>query len=53
QQAGLPVVTIDWLYQRALILTGEPQPIKFTDRVVAVVRYRDGSVIDVVHQIQE
>ncbi|HHL2561411.1 TPA: citrate lyase subunit alpha [Yersinia enterocolitica] len=53
QQAGLPVVTIDWLYQRALILTGEPQPIKFTDRVVAVVRYRDGSVMDVVHQIQE
>ncbi|EEP91050.1 citrate lyase subunit alpha [Yersinia kristensenii] len=53
QQAGLPVVAIDWLYQRALILTGEPQPIKFTDRVVAVVRYRDGSVIDVVHQIQE
>ncbi|EKN5074057.1 citrate lyase subunit alpha [Yersinia enterocolitica] len=53
QQAGLPVVTIDWLYQLALILTGEPQPIKFTDRVVAVVRYRDGSVIDVVHQIQE
>ncbi|MGE4800675.1 citrate lyase subunit alpha [Yersinia hibernica] len=53
QQAGLPVVTIDWLYQRALTLTGAPQPIKFTDRVVAVVRYRDGSVIDVVHQIQE
>ncbi|NIL21663.1 citrate lyase subunit alpha [Yersinia mollaretii] len=53
QQAGLPVVTIDWLYQRALILTGLPQPIKFSDRVVAVVRYRDGSVIDVVHQIEE
>ncbi|WP_145576710.1 citrate lyase subunit alpha [Yersinia alsatica] len=53
QQAGLPVVTIDWLYQRALILTGVPKPIPFTDRVVAVVRYRDGSVIDVVHQIQE
>ncbi|CNL22466.1 citrate lyase subunit alpha [Yersinia frederiksenii] len=53
QQAGLPVVTIDWLYQRALILTGASKPIQFTDRVVAVVRYRDGSVIDVVHQIQE
>ena len=25
--------------------------IEFTDRVVAVVRYRDGSVIDVVHQV--
>ncbi|WP_154717745.1 citrate lyase subunit alpha, partial [Salmonella enterica] len=25
----------------------------FTDRVIAVVRYRDGSVIDVVHQVKE
>ncbi|WP_149807535.1 citrate lyase subunit alpha, partial [Salmonella enterica] len=24
-----------------------------TDRVIAVVRYRDGSVIDVVHQVKE
>ncbi|MBN0856219.1 hypothetical protein JTL95_37390, partial [Pseudomonas aeruginosa] len=28
------------------------QPIEFTDRVVAVVRYRDGSVIDVIHQVK-
>ncbi|WP_172695658.1 citrate lyase subunit alpha, partial [Escherichia coli] len=27
--------------------------IAFTDKVVAVVRYRDGSVIDVVHQVAE
>lgn len=53
QEAGLPVVGIDWLRQRALLLTGEPQPIAFTDKVVAVVRYRDGSVIDVVHQVAE
>lgn len=53
QQAGLEVVTIDWLYQRALLLTGQPKAIAYTDKVVAVVRYRDGSVIDVVHQIQE
>ncbi|MNE45094.1 Citrate lyase alpha chain [compost metagenome] len=53
QEAGLPVVSIDWLRQRALLLTGEPEPIVFTDKVVAVVRYRDGSVIDVVHQVAE
>ncbi|WP_261414997.1 citrate lyase subunit alpha [Serratia entomophila] len=53
RQAGLPVVSIDWLRQRALQLTGEPAPIAFTDKVVAVVRYRDGSVIDVVHQVAE
>ncbi|USV03297.1 citrate lyase subunit alpha [Serratia entomophila] len=53
RQAGLEVVSIDWLRQRALQLTGEPAPIAFTDKVVAVVRYRDGSVIDVVHQVAE
>jgi citrate lyase, alpha subunit len=53
REAGLEVVSIDWLRARALQLTGEPQPTAFTDKVVAVVRYRDGSVIDVVHQVAE
>jgi citrate lyase subunit alpha/citrate CoA-transferase len=53
RDAGLQVVTIEWLRERALVLTGEPKPIAFTDNVVAVVRYRDGSVIDVVHQVAE
>lgn len=50
---GIPTVTIEDLYQRAMELTGKPKAIEFTDRVVAVVRYRDGSVIDVVRQIKE
>ncbi|MCA4823873.1 citrate lyase subunit alpha [Serratia rhizosphaerae] len=53
RDAGLAVVDIGWLRQRALTLTGEPQPIAFSDKVVAVVRYRDGSVIDVVRQVAE
>ncbi|GAA3888259.1 citrate lyase subunit alpha [Gibbsiella dentisursi] len=53
RDGGLNVVSIEWLYQRALLLTGEPESIAFTDNVVAVVRYRDGSVIDVVHQVAE
>lgn len=52
KQAGLRVVTIEWLRERARILTGDPCPIAFTERVIAVVRYRDGSVIDVVHQVK-
>ncbi len=39
QEAGIKVVSIEWLRERARLLTGEPQPIEFTDRVVAVVRY--------------
>ncbi len=50
KKAGLPIVEIEELYQRAIALCGEPQPIKYTDKVVAVIRYRDGSVIDVVRQ---
>ncbi|PJR61778.1 citrate lyase subunit alpha [Raoultella sp. T31] len=51
--AGLPVVEIESLYQRALVISGEPKPIEFTSRIVGVVRYRDGSVIDVVRQVKE
>jgi len=53
KDAGMNVVSIDWLRQRALLLTGEPRPVEFTERAVAVVRYRDGSVIDVVYQVKE
>ncbi|MTH44872.1 citrate lyase subunit alpha [Intestinirhabdus alba] len=53
KEAGMKVVSIEWLRERAQQLTGQPRPVEFTDRVVAVVRYRDGSVIDVVHQVKE
>lgn len=53
KDAGLHVVPIGWLRERAEILTGKPQPVAFTERVIAVVRYRDGSVIDVVRQVKE
>lgn len=50
--AGVALTTIEQLQQRAEQLTGKPQPIEFTDRVVAVVRYRDGSVIDVIRGLK-
>ena len=51
--AGLPVVDIEALYQQALLISGKPKAVEFTDRIVGVVRYRDGSVIDVVRQVKE
>lgn len=51
REAGLPVTTIEELYERAISITGKPRPIEFGDRVVGVVRYRDGSVIDLVRQV--
>ncbi|MBK0004436.1 citrate lyase subunit alpha [Erwinia sp. S38] len=53
KEAGMKVVPIEWLRERAELLTGKPRPIAFTDRTIAVVRYRDGSVIDVVRQVRE
>src|SRR5208283_4782930 len=51
--AGLPVVGIEELHRRAIALTGEPEPLRFLDRIVGVIRYRDGTVIDVVRQVDE
>ena len=50
--AGLSVVDINALYERAISLTGVPKPIEFTDKIVGVIRYRDGSVIDTVRQVK-
>jgi len=51
REARLPVMTIEALHEKAVALTGEPEPLEFTERIVGVIRYRDGSVIDVVRQI--
>lgn len=51
KKAGLHIVEIEELYERAIRLCGVPQEIKYTDKVVAVIRYRDGSIIDVVRQL--
>ena len=54
-QARFPAdhLDINALYERAISLTGVPKPIEFTDKIVGVIRYRDGSVIDTVRQVKE
>ena len=41
------------LQELAESLTGVPKPIETTDRVVCVVEYRDGTVIDVIREIKK
>lgn len=53
QEAGIATTTIETLHEQALALTGTPEPIRFTDQPVAIVRYRDGSVMDVVYRHAE
>jgi citrate lyase subunit alpha / citrate CoA-transferase len=49
--AGLPVRDIHDIEREVAALTGTPEPVNVRERVVAINEYRDGSVIDVVHQV--
>jgi citrate lyase subunit alpha/citrate CoA-transferase len=51
-QGGIPTVEIEELAELAERITGKPEPVEHTDRVVAIVEYRDGTVIDVIRQIK-
>lgn len=51
KQTRLPIMTIEELMYKAEAMTGKPAEISFGDRIVGVVEYRDGSVIDVIRKI--
>ena len=53
EKAGLHVFTIQQLQKRAEKLVGVPDPIRYKDRIVGVVMYRDNTIIDVIRQIDE
>ncbi len=50
--AGVKLTTIEALQKLAESIVGVPTPIETTDRVVCVVEYRDGTVIDTIKQIK-
>jgi citrate lyase subunit alpha/citrate CoA-transferase len=49
----IPLIPIDELVDRAARVSGPMDPIRATDRVVAVVEWRDGTVIDVVRELEK
>jgi citrate lyase subunit alpha/citrate CoA-transferase len=51
EAAGLPVMDITELKAIAEKMAGVPKSIPLGDKVVAVVEYRDGTVLDVVRQV--
>ena len=52
EKANLKLTTIEELCELARSIVGTPKPIETTDKVVAIVEYRDGTVIDVIRQIK-
>lgn len=51
KKTNLPVMSIEELKEMAEKMTGKPKEIKLAEDIVAVVEYRDGTVIDVVKKI--
>ena len=49
---NIPIFTIEELKNKAESITGKPEKIEFTDRVVGLVEYRDGTIIDVIKQVK-
>ncbi|MCL2793642.1 MAG: citrate lyase subunit alpha, partial [Spirochaetaceae bacterium] len=50
--AKIPLMSIEVMRDMALDLVGKPDPVEYTDKVVGVITYRDGSVIDLIYQVK-
>lgn len=53
KNAGLPVVSIHDLKNEAYRISGKPKDPEFTDKIIGVVEYRDGTVIDVIREVKQ
>ncbi|WP_259472618.1 citrate lyase subunit alpha [Clostridium estertheticum] len=51
-KAKLPLFTIEQLKEKAEKITGKPKAIEYMDKIVGIVEYRDGSIIDVIRQVR-
>jgi citrate lyase subunit alpha/citrate CoA-transferase len=49
--SDLPIVSIEELHDKALKITGSPTKAKFKDNIVAVIEWRDGTLIDSVKEL--
>jgi citrate lyase, alpha subunit len=53
KSARLPVMSIEELKTKVDKIVGKPDAIQWGDKIVGVVKYRDGSVIDVIRQVKK
>lgn len=51
KKIDVPQFSIEELKEKAYSIVGEPMPIQYGDKVVALIEYRDGSIIDVVKNV--
>lgn len=51
KNSDLPIVSIEFLHKKAIEYTGKPEPARTKDNVVALIEWRDGTIIDSVREI--
>jgi citrate lyase subunit alpha / citrate CoA-transferase len=51
KHSGLPLKTMQELHDIALALTGKPEEPNFSNQIVALIEWRDGTIIDTVRQL--
>jgi citrate lyase subunit alpha/citrate CoA-transferase len=51
KKSVLPIVSIEELHEKAIQITGKPEQAKTKDRIVALIEWRDGTVIDAVKEL--
>jgi citrate lyase subunit alpha / citrate CoA-transferase len=52
KKAGLNVKNIHDLENEIDLITGAPKPIVYNDKIVGLIQYRDGTIIDVIRQVK-
>jgi citrate lyase subunit alpha/citrate CoA-transferase len=52
KDSSLNILPIKSLYQKAVTMTTIPKQIEHEDRIVGLIRYRDGSIIDVIYEVK-
>lgn len=51
--SGIAVRNINDIYKDIISLTGVPDKVEFTDKIVGIIEYRDGTVLDLIYQVAE
>jgi citrate lyase subunit alpha/citrate CoA-transferase len=51
KNSDLPIISIEELHEKAIAITGKPEPAKTKDNIIALIEWRDGTIIDSVKEI--
>ncbi|SNS59414.1 citrate lyase subunit alpha / citrate CoA-transferase [Anaerovirgula multivorans] len=51
-KTNLPIFTIEELKEKAEKIAGKPKAIQYGEKIVALVEYRDGTIIDVIKEVK-